>query len=295
LDGTLSGFFAKAATPARQAAPAESGVEPPHSKAEASLQPTVSPAQLDRSIQQTLRGPRYAWRMPRQLKARVAEESQSVLELFIDATFNTLKRWAKATGRWLEKILDKLFKPSASNKPQRVATGPFFGDGFLALANLFLYVPLAIVLVTLVIFAWRLWLRRKSLLPPEEADPSLLTALPDLTDEKTAADQLPTDGWLLLAQQMIDRGELRLAMRALYLASLAALAQAGLVRIRRSKSNLDYARELQRRAHAWPGLLDLFRANVAVFDRSWYGRHEVTPTGIEDFKTNYERIRSLVG
>ena len=44
-------------------------------------------------------------------------------------------------------------------------------------------------------------------------------------EENVTADQLPEDGWLQLARELIERGELRLALRASYLAGLAHLGQ----------------------------------------------------------------------
>src|SRR2546423_5252771 len=97
---------------------------------------------------------------------------------------------------------------------------------------------------------------------------------PDLTDENVAADQLPEDGWTKLGRELLERGELRLALRAFYLASLAHLAGRHLISLAKFKSNHDYERELRRRGHSFPELLSLFGENVQVFDRIWYGMHE---------------------
>ena len=114
---------------------------------------------------------------------------------------------------------------------------------------------------------------------------------PDLTDENVAADQLPEDGWTTLGRELLARGEFRLALRAFYLASLAHLAERNLVSLARFKSNRDYERELQRRAHAFPDLQTVFGEIVSAFDRVWYGRHEVTVELVAQFAANVERIK----
>jgi hypothetical protein len=86
-------------------------------------------------------------------------------------------------------------------------------------------------------------------------------------------------------------GDLRLALRALYLASLAHLGQRELIVIAKFKSNHDYARELRRRAQAREALLAAFGENVSEFERAWYGMHEVTRDHFEHFNANVERIR----
>jgi hypothetical protein len=90
----------------------------------------------------------------------------------------------------------------------------------------------------------------------------------------------------------LERGELRLAMRAFYLASLAHLSERNLLTLARFKSNRDYERELLRRSHALPEVARLFSENVSVFDGIWYGLHEVTDESVAAFRANVERIKS---
>jgi hypothetical protein len=100
--------------------------------------------------------------------------------------------------------------------------------------------------------------------------------------------------WTRLGREFRQRGELRLALRAFYLASLSHLAAKGLVTVARFKSNRDYERELRRRGHAFPDLLPLFGENVGVFDRVWYGLHQVSIEVVERFVANIERIKAAV-
>src|ERR1700733_8371753 len=96
--------------------------------------------------------------------------------------------------------------------------------------------------------------RRKSAIVAAEA----IQSAPDLRDENVGADQLPEDGWTKLARELLAKGELRLALRAFYLASLAHLADRNLINLARFKSNRDYERELRWRAHALPALVGVF-------------------------------------
>jgi hypothetical protein len=114
----------------------------------------------------------------------------------------------------------------------------------------------------------------------------------DVANENIGAEQLPEDGWTRLAHELLARGELRLALRAFYLGSLAHLAGRNLITLARFKSNRDYERELRRRAHAFAELLPLFGENVSVFDRTWYGRHDVDGELVTRFAANVERIRT---
>ena len=119
-----------------------------------------------------------------------------------------------------------------------------------------------------------------------------ISTAPNLEDDDVAPDQLPEDGWLTMARDLLARGEMRLALRAFYLASLAHLAQRNLISIARFKSNRDYERELGRRAHAIPVVMNTFSENVSIFDRIWYGMHEVNSALLDDFQRNVEKIKA---
>ena len=88
------------------------------------------------------------------------------------------------------------------------------------------------------------------------------------------AAHLPTDEWLRLAREQIQKGDGRLAMRALYLATLARLSAEGRLVLAKAKTNLDYERELRRRAPAETQLHTLFAGRRRAFERVWYGRGE---------------------
>jgi hypothetical protein len=82
-----------------------------------------------------------------------------------------------------------------------------------------------------------------------------------------------------------------LALRAFYLASLALLAERSLLTLAKFKSNRDYELELRRRAHALPQLVSRFADNVAVFDRIWYGGHDVNTPLLTQFVRNVDGLR----
>ena len=103
---------------------------------------------------------------------------------------------------------------------------------------------------------------------------------------------MPEDEWLRLANEMLAKGDLRLALRAFYLATLAHLAAREIVSIARFKSNRDYETEVNRRARGATELRAAFADNVQSFDRAWYGLYEVTTDGVARFRSNFERIRS---
>ena len=187
--------------------------------------------------------------------------------------------------RWIGRMLLKLWPGDFPSQPglSRWGSGLVYS---LQILLLLLISGLAGVLGVLIFRACRR--RRRSGVVPAEP----VAARPDLTDENVAADQLPEDGWLNLAREMMEQGNLLLALRALYLAGLAHLAAREMISIAIFKSNREYETELRRRARAQPEVQNAFSQNVAAFDRAWYGLHEVTRDALREFQSNLARIRA---
>ena len=240
------------------------------------VNPPAAPrtAELDRSIDEVLRRPEYTWRAARPKPEAKAESSLRP----------RIREWLRATAGSIGDWFDQLFKKLRPGKTGLPGNFSFSAQGLI-------YVLIAVVLVIVVVLLWLLWRSRSRSRHTEmEATPS--ATVPDLTSDDVSGDELPEDGWSRLALELIERGDLRLAMRAFYLASLAHLAGRSLVSIARFKSNRDYERELLRRSHALPVLTKTFSENVSVFDRVWYGEHEINADLLQQFRLNVERLKA---
>ena len=95
-------------------------------------------------------------------------------------------------------------------------------------------------------------------------------------------------------RECIARNDLRLAVRAMYLANLAYLGGRSLIAIDRTKSNRDYERELRRRASAKPEILPVFSDTVGVYERSWYGMYDVSRELVARIEMNFSSTRARV-
>ncbi|NOS68914.1 MAG: DUF4129 domain-containing protein [Verrucomicrobia bacterium] len=245
---------------------------------------TIPPGELDRAISDVIGQRKYIWRMPRETVAEEKLAEQGKLSKFIEGIFEMLKKVIKSSLEWIGRILDRLFggmrRMSGSDEP---------GIDWKMTLYTILYVLIAMMVAMLVVFLFRTW-RKRNRAPSVVAAAPMVTPV-DIADESVGADQLPEDGWSRLARELLERGEYRLALRAYYLASLAHLASRELVTLAKFKSNRDYERELSRRGHALRELLSVFGSNVSVFDRIWYGRHEVNRETVGEFAANVERIK----
>jgi hypothetical protein len=246
--------------------------------------PAVQPNDLNHAIDEVLQRTEYTWRLPREKKPET--EQKGIISQWV----GTIIDWITALGKKCRGLLDRIEKwlsrAPPTSSPNRGLPLDWLG-GAKALI-LLLLIAIVGLLFALLVRVWRG--------PQEKASTELsaeaLAPAPDIGDENVGADQLPEDGWITMARELLARGEFRLALRAFYLASLAHLAQRNLISIARFKSNRDYERELGRRAHALPELMSTFTENVSTFDRVWYGTHEVNPILVENFQRNVERIKT---
>jgi hypothetical protein len=231
------------------------------------------PQELDKEIKEVLQQRKYTWRMPRESVKETETES---------ALMARVRQWLRAVRdaflEWVRKLLERRGR----------TTQPSHGGyGWVVWLQLLLY-----TLVTLTVGAllWLLYHVLKTRRSTVVATAQPIQPAPDVADENVGPERLPEDGWMQLGRELLARGDLRLAMRAFYLASLAHLAAKNLVTLAKFKSNRDYERELRRRGHAVPELPPLFGENVLVFDRVWYGMHEITEELTQRFIMRVERL-----
>lgn len=232
----------------------------------------VSPAQVDQALDEALRDRDFRWSLP---PLPSAEETASVadswLKRFVRQGFELIVQIVRDVRDLIKRLVewvDGLFGHKKEN-PETKAKASWGDMG--ALVRGLLYGLLGLCLVALLWILWTSWKKRP--VAPRVLSPLAAAALPpDLNDEKLEASRLPSHEWLELARAQLARGEWRLALRALYLASLASLGARGLVSLARAKTNLDYERELARRAAGRAEVVSGFRARRLSFECVWYGR-----------------------
>jgi hypothetical protein len=147
------------------------------------------------------------------------------------------------------------------------------------------------LLCALAYILWRSWMRRQT--TQAQIAAAAVESTPDLEDEDTTADDLPANRWLDLARELAEKGSLRLAIRAFYLAILADLADHKLITIETFKSNRDYEMELHRRAHQKEGLLPAFSKSREIFERVWYGMYKISRPDLDNFSAIQKRVMTI--
>lgn len=244
---------------------------------------TVSPDRMRQAIESVFHDPRNTWNLPA-VQARGARSSpfggfmNSILDR-IDAVWKSI---TSALGSLIQ-ALRHIF--SNDSQAQEAKAHPVSKlSGWLVVA-----------IFTLLLVTAAFWKRRKRTAPQATVTSSIPAPAIDIAREDIGADDQPENEWLRLAQEHRMAGNLRLALRALYLSTLAAFGGAGLISLTRSKSNLDYLRALERRGKRLnAALVPLFQSNLSLFEESWYGDHRVSEETFELFARNSSALRKLL-
>lgn len=255
--------------------------------ADAQSSASISPNELDRSIEEVMNRREFAWRMPRETLQDEKQEPEgpiaAVLEWIIDMLgkgVRILKKWITNLFEWLESWF-----PEPEKKPDSSETN------WMTFTRIALIMLLVLLIAALTFVLVRIWQRRRT--GHSESTIAAAAPMPDLRDDDIKADDLPVHRWLTLAGEMIEAGDLRLAMRALYLATLAHLAENEMISIEIYKSNREYEQELRRRAHEKKEMLTVFSKSLTIFEQVWYGMYQITRSEFDKFAANQKRILAV--
>jgi hypothetical protein len=248
----------------------------------------ISPGELDISISEICKKPEYAWKRPREKREDSSDSAIiSFLKNIYRAIGEQIRRIARSVGNFFKKIrdwIDRLFGGVQSSRSS--------GVDWVSMLRWLLIVFLGVLTAILGVIMYRMLKQRQKRRIVPESEP--VARKIDLEDEEVGADLLPEQGWMLLAREMIEQGEYRLALRAIYLASLAYLAHHEMITIARFKTDRDYEKELNKRFHADTELLELFGENVSVFEQVWYGMYTVSKEILDNFSLNRDRLKICV-
>ncbi len=253
------------------------------------LSKVISSGELDQSIKKIMSQRKFTWRMQRE-EMQEAYEPPGPFESLMDWIIEALKTFVKTIKQVINAVLEQLDKLLPED--HRVREPPGNSDWMPSVRDIFLTL-LVLLICTLAVFFWRTWQTRKK--GQVETADKVIPSVSDLTDDEIKADDLPADRWLLMAKELLGNGDLRMAVRAFYLATLAHLAEHEMITIAKYKSNRDYEQELYRRAHEKQPLLSAFSTCARFFDRVWYGMYEVSQEDVNRFAENQEKIIKILG
>lgn len=240
--------------------------------------PSLTADEVTRAIEKAKAQDEFAWlKAPRPTPhdnwfgARLVRDGQRVLA--------RLAEWRRQVEHWLDEIFRRDRDSSNPSKPEYKIAGREL--------RWLLYAASAVLAIAVIVLLIRTR-RRRAASALDGTVPSSTGAI-DVAAELLASEH-GEEEWLATARAHAERGELRLAVRALYLSNLAYLGAQHLIGIQRSKSNGIYERELRSRCRSDSVVRSFAHANRA-YERVWYGSYEVTPELHLEFERNGRLVR----
>jgi hypothetical protein len=251
----------------------------------AALPAAWSPEAFEETVREVASERRFLWRAPPEALDRAPRESGRLTQALADAVV-AVSRWIRAAANWLADRWEQWF-PRRERPPDHT---PSLLEGLQRAAELLMWILAVLLAATVLVLLVRFWLRHRAGRKNRSAAGPAAVPLPDLADHGVMADEMSAEAWLDLVRELLGRGEQRLALRALFLAYLARLADRDLLVIARHKSNREYEIELARRAHAAPGALPCYRDLRRSLESVWFGDRPAEAARVEELM---ETIRLL--
>lgn len=195
-------------------------------------------------------------------------ERDELRELSKNLRLKNTKNWWQSFWDWLNKTLFKPARPQPPQvripdvKPPNVSVSARWMEALKWIAIGLGVVVLLVLLATLV----RWFVERgpagqaKATAAPKEAPPLEASATENALDHTV-------DEWELFARDWLGRGEIRQAVRALYLATLVHLHRERLIDYNRALTNWTYVRHFR----GEPERKTVLQRLTQVFDDVWYG------------------------
>lgn len=274
--------------------PAENPVPTPPAPPAVVLRPVteaVPERDLSTSIAEVLKKPEFAWRLPRVIEK---DKEQGIVSGFLRSAWKWFKSHLRPVKNWLHPYWEKFthWLKEWMDKQSQAKDEEDSPVDWIMVTRRVLVLAAAVSLLAFLYVVWKRWNRSRR--PVEAAQSIPVVAVPNLEDESVVAADLPADEWMDLARQLMNDGKARLASRAVYLGTLALLERHQIIRSTKSKSNGDYYREAERRSSGRTEITSLLGQNIRLFERGWYGTHEVTADHVETLTINRERLKGCL-
>lgn len=169
-------------------------------------------------------------------------------------------------GRALRELFERFWRWLLKREPRDVPDRPAPDvDSSLPGANVVIVASVALAAAILIYAMWQL--RRRPDAEAEALDAAGGGSTPLTVDPSNALSKAP-ESWAGLADDLAARGQLREAVRHLYLALLSRLHRDGAIDYEPTASNWDYLRHFRGPRERKPS----FRELTIGFDFAWYGQ-----------------------
>ncbi len=232
--------------------------------------------ELKGAIKKTFNKREYIWKMPR----REITASDSIISHFFRVCFVYIDNFMD----WVKESFKNLL-PKWEPQDNKSSNFPFL---LYLSRNLVMILSVLLLIITVCVSLYYFIKKRKPKYKYKEIKNTIDTI--NLDDDNTTAEDAEYDEWISLANKLIENGDLKLALRALFFAGIQTLAKKNILSLAKYKSNNDYYRELQRRCHSMPIVVDAYLENMLVFDTIWYGDYPITEDLFNKFTRNNETL-----
>ncbi len=236
---------------------------------------------FDKTVSEVLKDPSFSWRGKKRFdlpEVKINTGPLKSMSLHIKSFLKKIESWIV---NFFKKEHKRKDKPPFKWNPLSITINP---------------VTVMIFSIIVILFYFTFIVLRRQRHRPIEHNPAM--ALP-VAEEKIhhtiSADENPPDQWERMAHEAISMGKLQAGIRYFYLSTLSLLNDKRLLTLKKSRSNREIRRELQKRYPDQLSLNDNVNILIMNFEYTWYGTVPATTQELDNVIKAHLTVKEYVG
>lgn len=236
---------------------------------------------FDKTVSEVLKDPSFSWREKKSIDLPDVNINTGPLKSMALHIKSFLKKIESCIVNLFKKDHKRKDKPSFKWYPLSIPINPLS----------IMYLSIIIMLLYFAIMVLRRQRQKSIALQPGTAIP----VKEETIHHTVSADENPPDQWERMAHEAISKGELRTGIRFFYLSTLSLLNDKKLLTLKKSRSNREIRRELQKRYPDQMSLNDNVNVLIMNFEYTWYGTVSATASELDNVMKAHITVKEHVG
>jgi hypothetical protein len=238
--------------------------------------------QIDKAIKSTFQNNTYIWKEKNTISLPDVQLKKPnffrQLETLINKSFKKIGYWFKS-----------LFKNKKTHDPNQVQAKQKLISPQTE-TRILVAVLLMIALSALIY----LFIQRKHKSSKLIATTDTRPAIPEPLLKTISADDNPPDEWERMAMQSVSEGDIKSAIRYLFLSTVSFVGSHNLINIRKSSSNRDLRRDLQKRFPDRTDFIQEFSIIISMYEYAWYSTSDISEELFNETKQSHIFVKDYI-
>jgi hypothetical protein len=236
---------------------------------------------FDKTVSEVLKNPSFSWREKKSFDLPEVKINTGPLKSMVVHIKSFLKKVESWIVKFFKKDHKRKNKPSFKWYPLSIPINPM--------------TVMVISIIAILLYFAIMVLRRQHQKSIVRQPGTAIPVKEETIHHTVSADENPPDQWERMAHEAISKGELRAGIRFFYLSTLSLLNEKKLLTLKKSRSNREIRRELQKRYPDQMSLNDNVNILIMNFEYTWYGTVLASATELDNVMKAHVTVKEYVG